>query len=393
MKRNNLSSATRAIHGRSDGPRKNRPVTPPIYLSATFESKDVDEQVEIEHKKGDMFYTRYGNPTLTLAESIVAELEGAESAAVFGSGMAAITTTLLSCLSKGDHVIFQREIYGGAHRFAYEFLPRYGIEISWFEATDPSSLQQAIRDNTRVIYIESPTNPTMKLVDIPQIVSPAKQHNITTLIDSTFATPLNTKPHDLGVDGVIHSATKYLGGHSDLLAGVVSGSNELIEQVKSFSRVLGGILDPNAAYLLIRGMKSLGLRVQRHNENGFAVARFLEGHKAVHRTYYPMLESHPQHELAVKQMQGGGGVVSFEIKGSLDEAKRFANALELIRVAPSLGGVESLISIPCLTSHAMLSPEEREQADIQDSLVRLAIGTEEITDIIKDISNALDKLY
>lgn len=389
MKRDDWSLSTRAIHSGSEGPRKNQPVAIPIFLSATFESKDVDEQVLLEESKADTFYTRYGNPTLSVAESTIAELEGAEAAAVFGSGMAAITTSLLAHLSQGDHAIVQREVYGGAHRFAYELLPRYGIDVSWFDATDPAGFESAIRESTKLVYLESPTNPTLKLVDIERIASIAKTHGIVSLIDSTFATPLNTQPFTLGVDGVIHSATKYLGGHSDLLAGVIAGSRELIERVKSFMRVLGGVLDPHGAYLLTRGMKSLGLRVERHNANGLAVSRFLEGHEKVRAVHYPMLESHPQYSLAQRQMRGGGGVVSFEVKGGLEEAKRVSNAFTLVRVAPSLGGVESLTSIPCLTSHAMLSPGEREKAGIRDGLVRLALGIEETEDLIADLDQAL----
>jgi cystathionine beta-lyase/cystathionine gamma-synthase len=392
MKREDLSPLTRAVHGRGRFARTNQPVVPGIELSATFESTDIDEQVDLEERKADTFYTRYGNPTLTLAERVIADLEGAEAAAVFGSGMGAITTTLLAHLKAGDHALFQREIYGGAHRFAKEILPRYGVEVNFVEATDPRSVERGIRASTRLVYLESPTNPTLKLVDIREVASIARGAGILSFIDSTFATPFNTKPHELGVDGVLHSATKYLGGHSDLLAGVVAGSRDLVERVKSFMRVLGGILDPHAAYLLIRGVKSLGLRVEQHNRNALQVARFLEGHPRVRRVHYPMLESHAQHELARRQMRGGGGVLSFEIEGGLEGAKRFSNAVELFRVAPSLGSVESLLSIPCLTSHAMLSPEERGKAGIEDGLVRLAIGVESADDLIADLGGALEKV-
>jgi len=391
MKRYDLSPSTRAIHT-SEGPRKNEPVAPPIHLSATFESKDVDEQVALEEAKADTFYTRYGNPTLSLAERVIAELEGAESACVFGSGMGAITTSLLAHLKRGDHAIFQREIYGGVHRFASELLPRYGVDVSWFNATDIGGFERAIGDETRVVYLESPTNPTLKLVDIARVSAIATEHGIVSFIDSTFATPLNTRPHELGVDAVLHSATKYLGGHSDLLAGVVAGSKALVDRVKSFQRVLGGILDPHAAYLLIRGMKTLGLRVGRHNETAVRVARFLAEHPKVRTVHYPFLESHPQHELAKRQMEGGGGVLSFEVEGGLEAAKRFSNAVSLVRVAPSLGGVESLLSLPCLTSHAMLSPEERADAGIGDGLIRLALGTEEASDLLTDVEQALGEV-
>lgn len=389
MRRDAMSPSTRAIHSRSEGARKNQPVTTPIYLSATFESKDVDEQISIEQAKADTFYSRYGNPTLSVAEETIAELEGTAAAAVFGSGMAAITTSLFAHLGQGDHAVFQREVYGGVHRFAYELLPRYGVDISWFDATDAAGLESAIRDTTKLVYLESPTNPTLKLVDIERAAAIAKSRGIISMIDSTFATPFNTQPHALGIDGVIHSATKYLGGHSDFIGGVIAGSTELIERVKSYMRVLGGILDPHAAYLLIRGMKSLGLRVERHNANGLEVSRFLEQHANVRAVYYPMLESFPQRELARRQMRGGGGVVSFEVDGGLDEAKRVSNALALIRIAPSLGGVESLTSIPCVTSHAMLPREEREKAGIGDGLIRLALGIEDASDLIGDLEQAL----
>jgi cystathionine beta-lyase/cystathionine gamma-synthase len=388
MKEETWSLATQAVHVDASE-RRNRPVATPIYLSATFEAADYDQLVELEETKADTFYTRYGNPTLSVAERTLARLEGAEAAAVFGSGMAAITTTLLTFLGRGDHAVVQREIYGGAHRFATELLPRLGVEVSWVEATDTAGFERALRDNTRVIYIESPTNPTLKLADLAAVSALARERSLLTFIDSTFATPFNTRPLEHGIDGVLHSATKYLGGHSDLLAGALVSSRAIVERVKSTLRVLGGVLDPHAGYLLIRGLQSLPLRVEQHNQNALAVARFLSGHRRVRKVFYPMLESHPQHALARRQMQGGGGVVSFEIDGDLSAAKRFANALRLVRLAPSLGGVESLLSLPCLTSHAMLSPEERQKAGIADSLVRLAVGIEAAQDLVADLEQAL----
>lgn len=390
MKRDNLHLSTRAIHSERSEKRTNRPIAPPIYLSSTFESEDYDQQIHLEETKADTFYTRYGNPTLSVAERSLAELEGAEGAAVFGSGMAAITTTLLAFVTQGDHVVFQREIYGGAYRFAREFLPRYGVEVSWVDVTDNEGFGKAVRDNTRLFYLETPTNPTLKLLDIEAVTSLATQHGVLTFIDSTFATPFITKPLEYGIDGVLHSATKYFGGHSDLLGGILAGSREVVERVKDSLRVLGGILDPHAAYLLIRGIKTVGVRMEQHNRNGLEISRFLEKHPRVRRVFYPHLPSHPQYRLARRQMLGGGGVVSFEIDGTLDTAKRFADALKLVRLAPSLGGIESLLSIPCLTSHAMLSPEEREQAGIRDSLVRVALGIEASEDLKADIDQALN---
>jgi len=388
MKDEAFSLATRAVHV-DPSERRNRPVATPIHLSATFEAADYDQQVELEEAKADTFYSRYGNPTVSVAERSLARLEGAESAALFGSGMAAITTTLLTFLARGDHAVVQREIYGGTHRFAQEFLPRLGVEVSWVEATDTGGFERAVGDNTRLIYIESPTNPTLKLTDLAAVSAIARQRSLLTFIDSTFATPFNSRPLEQGIDGVLHSGTKYLGGHSDLLAGALVGSRSIVDKVKSTLRVLGGILDPHAAYLLIRGIQSLPLRIEQHNRNALAVARFLSKHPRVRCVFYPMLESHPQHELARRQMRGGGGVVSFEMDGDLSSAKRFANALRLVRIAPSLGGVESLLSLPCLTSHAMLSAEERQKAGIADSLVRLAIGIEDPEDLVADIDQGL----
>lgn len=391
MKRDALSPSTRTIHTSSLGPKTNQPVTPPIHLSSTFESESVEEQVRVEQTKADTFYTRYGNPTLTIAETMVAELETAEAAAVFGSGMAAITTTLLGLLKSGDHAVFQREIYGGVHRFATEFLPSMGVDVSFVDAEDGAGFASAMRDDTCVVYMESPTNPTLKLVDIESVAKAAQKRNVVTLIDSTFATPMNCRPVELGVDGVLHSATKYLGGHSDLLAGVLAGSQALVDRTKSTLRVLGGILDPHAAYLLARGLKTLGMRVEQHGRNAMVVAELLAGHEKVRAVHYPFLPSHPQHALARKQMASGGGVLSFELDG-LGAAKRFADAVEIVRVAPSLGGVESLLSIPCLTSHAMLSKDQRAKAGIADGLVRLALGIEASEDLVEDIAQALAKV-
>ena len=388
MKKSELDLSTRAVHSELHAEKANRPVTSPIYLSATFEAANVDQQIAVE-ADGDMFYTRYGNPTLSAAERALAGLEGAEAALVFGSGMSAITTTLLSFLGQGDHAIFQREVYGGTFRFARQLLPRFGVEVSWVDCTDTAGFRSALRDNTRVIYVESPTNPTLRLVDLGGVAEIARSRGVKTFIDSTFATPFNTQPGDYGIDGVLHSTTKYFGGHSDLLGGALVASKDVVENVKSYLKVLGGIMDPHAAYLLLRGIKTLGVRVGQHNRSAMAVARAFEGHARVRRVFYPLLESHPQHELAGRQMRGGGGVVSLELNGSLDAAKRFVNALKLFHIAPSLGGVESLVSIPCLTSHAMLSPQERQQSGIEDSMVRLALGIEDTADLVADIEQAL----
>ncbi|MFQ5947131.1 MAG: trans-sulfuration enzyme family protein, partial [Anaerolineae bacterium] len=312
MKQDELHLSTRAVHTEGNEKRTNRPVSSPIYLSATFEAADVDEQIGLE-ADGDTFYTRYGNPTLTVVERALAELEGAESALVFGSGMSAITTTLLTFLGKGDHAVFQREVYGGTFRFARELLPRFGVDVSWVNCTDTKGFRESIRDNTRVVYLESPTNPTLKLLDLAAVAETARSRGVMTFIDSTFATPFNTRPRDYGIDGILHSTTKYFGGHSDLLGGALAASQAVVKKVRSYLKVLGGILDPHAAYLLLRGIKTLGVRVEQHNRSALAVSRAFEAHPGVRRVFYPMLDSHPQHELARRQMRGGGGVVSLEL--------------------------------------------------------------------------------
>lgn len=375
------------MHPSGSARRGRGPVVAPIYQSANFTVANLDEQEAVRHS--DAFYTRYGNPTHSEAEAAVAALEGAQAALVFSAGMAAISSSILNVVKGGDHVVAQREVYGSAYDFLKNWLPRYGVETTFAGAADTAGLEAAIRPNTRLLYIESPTNPTLRLTDIGAIVALARRRGIVTLIDSTFASPVNQRPLALGVDAVIHSATKYLAGHSDLVCGVVAGSREFIGSLRKLRIMLGGVMDPHAAWLLCRGIKTLAVRVERQNANALSLARFLEQHPAVASVHYPFLESHPQYELARRQMRGGGGVLSFEVKGGAAEARRCAENLDLFALAGSLGSVESLVTLPAMTSHAMLSPEDRAAAGVTDTLVRLAVGIEHAADLEADLSQAL----
>ena len=378
---------TVAVHGGSpEGPRSG-PLTTPIFQTSTFSVENNDEQSRVT--TSDRFYTRYGNPTHTAAEKTIAELEGAEAALLFASGMAAITTTVLALVRGGDHVVAQADLYGGSMKFFSHWLLKFGVETSVVETTRAEDFEHVIRPNTRLMYLESPTNPTLKLVDVRRAVGIARQHGLTTLIDNTFATPVNQRPIELGVDIVLHSGTKYMAGHSDLIAGVAAGSKKLMQQIWDTRTVLGGTMDPHAAFLLLRGLKTLVVRVERHNQNALRVAQFLEKHPKVKRVNYPFLASHPQHALAAQQMSGGGGLLSFEVDGSAEETRRFTESLRMFALAPSLGGVDSLVTLPVVTSHAMVSPEERKRMGITEQLVRLAIGIENVDDLIADLDQAL----
>src|SRR5215471_12228206 len=378
---------TAAVRGASDLEKKNGPVTPPIYQTSTFEVTDNEEQIRITTT--DRYYTRWGNPTITLAEETVAALEGTESARVFASGMGAITTTILALLKSGDHIVAQRDIYGGVTKFLSEWLPKLGIETTFVDTNEYEQHARAIRPNTRMLYVESPTNPSLRIVDMKKTATLAKQHGLISMIDSTFGTPINQHPAEYGFDLVMHSGTKYLSGHADLTCGVVSGRRELTDQIGETRKTLGNCMDPHAAFLLIRGMKTLAVRVARHNENALRVAEFLERHAKVKRVHYPFLKTHPQYGIAREQMSGGSGIVTFEVDGTGEDARRVSEAMRLFTLATSLGGVESLVSIPVLTSHAMISAELRNKMGVNEQMVRLSVGIESVEDLIEDLERAL----
>lgn len=381
---------TKAVRAGTDLSKKNAPMATPIYQTSTFEARDNEEQLRLTPT--DTFYTRYGNPTNTVAEKAIAELEGTERALLFASGMNAITTSVLALLKAGDHVISQGDIYGGAMKFFAQWLPKLGIDTTFVDTTEYEQHERAIRPNTRLLYLESPTNPTLRVVDLRRAVSIAKKHDLLTMIDSTFATPINCRPAEFGIDLVMHSGTKYFGGHHDLICGIVAGREELIEKIHGTRTTLGGAMDPHAAFLLLRGIKTIALRVQRQNENALEVARFLSRHPAVRSVHYPFLECHPQHALATAQMSGGGGMVSFEVEGTGDDARKLSESFNLFTLAPSLGGVDSLVCIPVLTSHAMVPAEHRQKMGVTEQLIRLSVGIENAGDLIADLEQALAML-
>lgn len=387
MKQHRFRPETESVRGADDLAKRNGPVVAPIYQTSTFQVVDSDEQARVENT--DRYYTRYGNPTQTVVEEAIAQLEGTDAGLVFASGMNAITTTILALLASGDHMIAQRDLYGGAAKFLTDWLPKLGIETTFVNTTDYAEYRRAIRPNTKLIYVESPTNPTLRLIDPRRIAALARESGLVTIIDSTFATPINMRPAEYGIDLVLHSGTKYLGGHADLICGAVTGRRELIEKISLTRRLLGGVMDPHAAFLLMRGIKTLAVRVERHNASALRIAEFLAEHSNVRSVNYPFLAGHPQCELARELMKGGGGMLSFEVEGSGEDAQRVSEAMRLFTYATSLGGVESLVSIPVITSHAMISAEHRAKIGVTEQMIRLSVGIENCDDLIADLEQAL----
>ena len=389
----NDGSSTQAVHAGEARPKPYGALATPILQTSTYTFRDTAEIVAFMEAKaaGDGpvrdEYGRYSNPTQAVAEAKLAALEGAEGALLFASGMAAITTTMATLLSAGDHLVLIRDCYHRTREFALTFLQRWGIETTLLPAAEAAALPGLVRPETRLVFCELPTNPYLHVVDLARVADVARGCGALTVVDSTFATPLNLRPLALGADLVIHSATKYLGGHNDLLAGVVAGPRRLLDRLEKARGVMGGISNPHAAYLLIRGLKTLALRVARQNENGLAVARFLAGHPAVRRVHYPGLPGHPDHDVACRQMAGSGGVVSFELDGDLEAAGRFVDRLRLPYIGPTLGGVESIVEQP--SRLFALDPAESHAAGLADSLVRYALGIEDAADLIADLEQAL----
>ncbi|MBS2019809.1 MAG: aminotransferase class I/II-fold pyridoxal phosphate-dependent enzyme [Deltaproteobacteria bacterium] len=378
---------------RAGQPRKDAfdAVTTPIACTATYafaSSTELEDHFEGRITRHE--YGRYGNPTVRAAEEKLGALEGAGDALLFGSGMAAITTTLFALLKKGDHVVLTNDCYRRTRAFVTQWLSRFGVESTIVTAGDPEAVASAITEKTRVVLTESPTNPYLRVADLPALDAARRRHpRVKILVDATFATPVNQRPLLLGADLVIHSATKYLGGHNDLLAGVVAGEEGLVSLVREARDVLGGVLDAHAAYLLVRGLKTLPLRVARQNATGLAIARWLETQGAVSRVYYPGLPSHPDHAVAARLMSGFGGVVSFVLRADRALTAKALDACTLATIAPSLGGVETLIEQPAIMSYYGLSREEREAIGIADGLVRLSVGVEDEDDIRDDLARVL----
>jgi cystathionine gamma-synthase len=389
-KQDRRSLATKAVHAGEPRRKYADSLTTPIIQTSTFTFKN-SKHIEDFTKKGKEHfeYGRYGNPTAQIAERRLAQLEGAEDCVVFSSGMSAITTTILSLVQSGDHIVITDDSYKKTLEFCQSYLKQFAIECTIVPFGDYTLFEKAIKKNTRFIFSESPTNPYLNIFDLVKIKKIAERHNVLTLIDSTFSTPLNQRPIEFGMDLVLQSATKYLAGHNDILAGAVLGRKELVDKIRNLHKSMGGLIDPHCCYLLLRGLKTFPLRVAKQNETALKVAEFLETHPRITRVYYPFLKSHPHYKVARAQMAGGGGVVTFDIKGNLNTAKRFLDALKLCYIGPSLGGVETLITHPALVSYYDYSRKQRYELGITDTLFRLAVGIEDTDDIIDDIDNAL----
>jgi cystathionine gamma-synthase len=365
----------------------------PVALSVSFGYDDVNEWLAVaQGKTHGHIYSRNTNPTVAAFEEKVRNLETAEAATSFSSGMGAISNTLFALLSPGDHVVSIKDTYGGTNKLFVEFLPRFGIKVSLCDTSDHKAIEAAIDRGCKALYLESPTNPTVKIVDLGRLSNAAHRRGAVVIVDNTLATPINQQPVKLGADLVIHSATKFLGGHADALGGVVCGSADLVGRIYHFREITGACLDPMSAYLLLRGMKTLHLRVERQNESALKIARFLESHPHVIRVFYPGLESHEHHEIARRQMRGFGGVLSFVIKGGFDAVKSFLPRLRYAHLAANLGAVETVVGPPSTTSHVESTKEERAASGIPEALIRYSVGIEDTEDLMADLRHALDKV-
>jgi len=374
---------TKLIHAGEPRPRIAGAIAMPIFQSAMFEYAG-------ETSYHDLKYIRLNNtPNQRVLHGKLAALENAEAALVTASGMAAISATLFTVLSAGDHLLAQSGLYGGTHELLTEILPEFGIEHDFIDADDRSSWHAALRPSTRAIYVESMTNPLLQVADLRGVVEFAREHGLLSIIDNTFATPVNFRPVELGFDLSLHSATKFLNGHSDIVGGAVAGAADMVERITHRLDHLGGCMDPHAAFLLGRGLKTLALRVRQQNQSALRIARFLEEHPAVARVNYAGLESHPRHSRARDLFEGCGGVLSFELQGSVERAEEFLKKATLAAIAPSLGGVETLLTRPATTSHAGLAPQDRLRLGISDTLIRMSVGIEATEDILEDLARAL----
>jgi len=381
--------ATLAIHAGEEKFRRSESVGTAISRTANFTFSSTEEMKRwAEGKSSAYIYTRYGNPTLATAEKKIAALEGAEAAVVAASGTAAISAALLAVLKAGDEVIASRQLYGGSYRLLRDVFPRLAIGVRHVEA-DLAGIKNLVGPRTKALYIETPTNPTLRLVDVKKAAAFAQEWGLVAIIDNTFATPVLQKPLAMGFHIVVHSASKYLAGHSDVIAGAAAGSAVLIDKVRHNIIQIGGSMDPEAAFLLIRGMKTLEIRVERQCRNAMAVAKFLERHPKVARVHYPGLPSHPDHKLARQQMRGFGGMLAFDHKGGLAGARRFGDRIRVFLLAASLGGVESLAVLPVYTSHYNMSAAELQAASVSPGTVRVSVGLEDPDDLIEDLRQAL----
>ncbi len=390
------ATSTESVHAGTEQRRPHNTLAPGIAQTATFTFQSTSDLVQYmrgEDQDPDREeYGRYGNPTARELELRVAALEGADDAVAFSSGMAAITTAILSLLKAGDHVVLFNDCYRRTRQFVSKTLAKFGVEQTQIAAGDITALREAIRPETRLIITESPTNPYLFCVDLKKVIEETSKHRrVKVMIDSTFATPINYRPLNFGVDIVVHSATKYLGGHNDVLGGLVVGPAHLTSLFRETRGVLGAVLDPHAAFLIARGLKTLSLRIERQNHTAFALARLLEAHPKVQKVWYPALESHPSHLVYKEQMHGAGGVVSFVVKGGTEAASRVVDGCKIAKIAASLGGVETLIEQPRFMSYFELDDAQLAELGIDPALIRLSVGVEDTDDIVADIIGALDK--
>jgi cystathionine gamma-synthase len=390
-----VADSTQAVHAGTNGERPHHTLAPMIAQTATYTFENTNELER--YMRGEdpdperEEYGRYGNPTVRELERRVAGLEQAEDGVAFASGMTAITTAILSLVKAGEHIVLFRDCYRRTRQFITQMLTRFGVEHSIVPPGDLAALEREIKPNTRLVISELPTNPFLYCVDLGKLTALVRsQGRIRVLVDSTFATPCNLRPLELGADLVVHSATKYLAGHNDVLGGVAVGPSHIVSLLRDARGVLGGVLDPHAAFLCIRGLKTLGLRVERQNRSALAMARALEKHPKVERVWYPLLESHPSFEFASQVMRGGGGVVSFVVKGGRAAASKVVDGCKIAKIAPSLGGVETLIEQPAIMSYFELSDEDLAKIAISPALVRLSVGIEETDDVLADVLAALD---
>jgi cystathionine gamma-synthase len=381
---------TLAVWGGEESPFWQGSTQIPVVHSVAFGYHDLDHWLKVGRGQAPgHIYSRNTNPTVQALEEKVRRLESAQAATSFASGMAAISNTLFALLRPGDRVVSIKDSYGGTHKIFLEFFPQFNIDCTLCDTTSAEAIEAQLAAGCRLLYLESPTNPTLKVVDIARLCAKARAMGALTVVDNTFATPVNQNPLALGADLVIHSATKYLGGHADALGGLVCGRPELIARIYHFREITGAALDPMAAYLLLRGLKTLHLRVERQNRNALAVARFLEAHPAVRQVFYPGLASHPQHEIARRQMTGFGGMLAFMLKGDFESLKRFLPRLRYAHRAANLGAVETIVGPPATTSHVECTEEERRAMGIPESLVRYSTGIEDAQDLIEDLEQAL----
>lgn len=386
-----LGFSTRAIHAGQQPDPQYGALSTPIYQTSTFVFNDVAQgAARFAGEAEGYIYTRLGNPTVTALEEKIACLEGGEAAAAFGSGMAAVSATLMALVRQGDHVVHSAALYGCTFAFLHELLSHFGVTATGVDTADLEAVKKAIRPNTKVVYIESPTNPTMRITDIQAVADIAHAHGAKVVVDNTFMTPYLQRPLEMGADVVLHSATKYINGHGDVVAGLVISDKETMANIKMTTlKDIGGIISPFDAWLILRGLKTLPLRMDRHNSNAMAIARFLEQHPAVEKVYYPGLESFEQHQLAKKQMSGFGGIMSFELKGGYEAGVKLMNGVKLCHLAVSLGDIDTLIQHPASMTHSVVPEAERLAANITPGLVRLAVGLEDAEDIIADLEQAL----